>query len=259
MQIVAKYASTCPSCGGSIAEGADVEWERGAKARHVMCPESRPLRLIQDRGVPSTGMSPAVSKPVPLFPVASPSNRTPEENVKALGPVCHVCEVKAAFALVHATPMGVARIAELGMEVFHSKTHGPEYYAVRIARAGVALVPAPVNVPVQVRAPVVTRAPASLEPGVVRLEIRGTEYIVRQTRTKRNIDVLRYEVRKDAGDVITEPYVVSFQDERGKSGACSCPDWIYRRKEKGDCKHIHGVRAALVKPRQETIPLLAHA
>ncbi len=234
------------------------------------------------------------TKPSPLFPVASDAGlaRSVEENVKALSGVCHVCEVKAPYALVHASPIGVARIAsELGLEVYHSK-RGNEYYAVRIAKgANLGLVPpAPVSAPV-VRAPVddcpvpapevvpgprggeCARDPAVFGPeprarrtvdpvretGTARLDIRGTEYVVRQTTPKRRIDVLRYEVRKDAGDVITEPYVVSFQDAEGHSGACSCPDWIYRRKQKGDCKHIHAVRAAFVKPRQATIPLPATA
>ena len=219
------------------------------------------------------------TKPSPLFPVASDAGlaRSVEDNVKALSGVCHVCEVKAPYALVHASPIGVAKIAsELGLEVYHSK-RGNEYYAVRIAKgANLGIVPpAPVSAPV-VRAPVVqddcpVPAPEVVpqatrrtvdpirETGTARLDIRGTEYVVRQTTPKRRIDVLRYEVRKDAGDVITEPYVVSFQDEAGHSGACSCPDWIYRRKQKGDCKHIHAVRAAFVKPRQATIPLTATA
>ena len=254
MQIVAKFAGTCPSCGGGYAEGAEVEWERGAKARHVKCPESRPLRLIEGTGAPSTVMSNA-ARPVPLFPVSAPSSRSPEENVRAIESLAHVCEVKAPYALVHASPSGVAKIAELGLEVFHSK-RGGEYYAVRIARSGVMVVPsAPASAPQVRETPVVSRPAPALEPGVVRLDIRGTEYIVRETRTKRNIDVRRFEVRKDQGDVITEPYVVSFQDHEGRSGGCSCPDWIYRRGQKGDCKHIHGVRNALMKPRQATIPL----
>lgn len=198
----------------------------------------------------------------PLFPVAVPSSRTPEENVNALSTVCHVCEVKGAYALVHASPMGVARIAEIGLEVFHSKKGG-EYYAVRVARgANLGLVPQaaqplrPVGRPVDdcpVPAPeVVPSRPASLEPGVVRLEIKGTEYIVRQTTPKRRMDVLRYEVRKDLGSTITEPYVVSFQTSNGSEAQCSCPDWIYRRHQ---CKHITGVRNALIKPRQETLPI----
>lgn len=221
-----------------------------------MASEDSRLRLIPSGAPRSTGMS-APAPRTPLFPV--PSNvpsRSCEENVAALGPLAHVVEVKDGYALVHASPMGIARIAqELGLAVFTSRKGG-EYYAVRVGLASAQPVPvAPVSAPRIVERSPSPQAQASLEPGVVRLDIRGTNYVVRQTRTKRSIDVLRYEVRKDAGDVITEPYVVSFQDAAGRSGACSCPDWIYRRREKGDCKHIHGVRAALVARRQETIPL----
>lgn len=214
--------------------------------------------------------------------VANASNKV-EETVSKLAPFCHVCEVKAPWILVHASPAGLARIvAELGLPVHPSKKGG-DYYAVKVPN--VALVPvakpalpnhpldrvaavakpsAPIADDCPVPAPeVVPAVRRTVDPvretGTVKLDIRGTEYIVRQTTPKRRIDVLRYEVRKDAGDVITEPYVVSFQDEAGHSGACSCPDWIYRRKQKGDCKHIHAVRAALVKPKQATIPITATA
>jgi hypothetical protein len=237
------------------------------RSRSGVCwymPEFRP-RLIASAGGPSTRMSNA-----PLFPVASPiPAKSLDENVADLGAVCHVVSVAQGaksgwtYALVHATPVGVARIAtELGLEVYPSR-RGNEYFSVCVAKAAQVVSPpagrlsvvppAPASGPV-VGAP--APAPLALEPGVIRLEIRGTTYVVRETRVKRtNIDVRRFEVRKDAGDVITEPYVVSFQDEAGKSGACSCKDWIYRRHMKGDCKHIHGVRAALIKPRQATIPL----
>jgi hypothetical protein len=201
------------------------------------------------------------------------AKRSVAEHVSKLGAVCHVVEVQPGslkghtFALVHASPMAVARITqELGLKVYNSK-RGGDYYAVLLALAGVAVAPAAVEPECPVPAPELVRprpappapAPVAAKPapekGTARLEIRGTEYIVRQTATKRRIDVLRYEVRKDAGDVITEPYVVSFQDAEGRSGGCSCPDWIYRRGQKGDCKHIHAIRAAFVKPRQVTIPL----
>lgn len=38
MIITAKFASTCPQCTMPIPVGAQVEWERGAKARHAVCP-----------------------------------------------------------------------------------------------------------------------------------------------------------------------------------------------------------------------------
>jgi hypothetical protein len=38
MLITAKYSSRCPSCQGQIAVGSRVEWERGAPARHAVCP-----------------------------------------------------------------------------------------------------------------------------------------------------------------------------------------------------------------------------
>lgn len=37
MTITAKFASTCPACGQSIAVGQSIEWERGSKARHTDC------------------------------------------------------------------------------------------------------------------------------------------------------------------------------------------------------------------------------
>jgi hypothetical protein len=195
------------------------------------------LRLIVGSRPPSTGMS---TKPAPLFPVAVPSSRSPEDNVKAIEPLAHVVEVKAPYALVHASPMGVAKIAELGLEVFHSK-RGGEYYAVRIARgANVALVPpAPVAAPVvNVPAPVPARS-VSVTPGVTRMVLKGADYVARETSPKRRMDSRRFEVRKD-GELVQEPYVVSFQSEDGSEAQCSCPDWIYRRRQ---CKHIVGCQA----------------
>jgi SWIM zinc finger len=203
-----------------------------------MAQEDRPLRLIPGARLPSTGMS---TKPAPLFPVLVPSSKTPEENVKAIEPLAHVVEVKAPYALVHASPMGVAKIAELGLEVFPSK-RGGEYYAVRIARgANVALVPpAPVSAPV-VSAPVASpaRRSAQVTPGVTHMVLKGADYVARETSPKRRMDVRRFEVRKD-GELVSEPYVVSFQSEDGGEAQCSCPDWIYRRRQ---CKHIVGCQA----------------
>jgi len=197
------------------------------------------------------------SKPSPIFPVSAPSSRSAEENVKAIEAFAHVVEVKAPYALIHASPTGVARVAELGLEVFHSK-RGGEYYAVRIAKgANLGLVPPPVARsadilgPPDLPGPVAPSVPV-LEPGVVRMEIKGQNYVVRETRCKRRMDVRRFEVRKDAGEVVTEPYVVSLQDAEAHSSACSCPDWIYRRRV---CKHQAAIIAHFVKRRQETLPL----
>src|SRR5271168_4183182 len=86
MQITAKFAGTCPDCGGGYAQGSQVEWERDKKAKHVTCPVSRPLRLIGGSGRPSTGMN----KPSPIFAVSVPSTRSAEDNVKAIEAVAHV-------------------------------------------------------------------------------------------------------------------------------------------------------------------------
>jgi hypothetical protein len=167
--------------------------------------------------------------PTPLFPVAKPSTLSTTDALAALAGVCHVIEVKGSFALVHASPIGVVKITDLGLEVFHTKKGG-EYYAVKVG----ALTPAAV------------KAPKSDKPadGIVRLSLGGSSYLVKETATKRKQDVLRFEVTKDAASAKT--YVVSYQDAAGCSGACSCPDWIYRRHA---CKHIVGVKAALVEPR----------
>lgn len=174
----------------------------------------------------------------PLFPVAANANtKTPAENVAALEPVCHVVEVKDCWALVHASPMGVARIAEMNLEVFPSK-RGGEYYAVRVGVASkrLALAPAPVAAP----APVVAPAPAPAAPaGPARMNIGGTTYIVKETSTKRSQDVRRWEVRK-LGDEIGKPYVVTFQSHSGSETACSCKGGIYHNK----CKHMTALREA---------------
>ncbi len=39
MTITAKFAGRCTKCGGQIAAGEQIEWERGAGAKHVKCPE----------------------------------------------------------------------------------------------------------------------------------------------------------------------------------------------------------------------------
>jgi len=160
-----------------------------------------------------------MSTNTPLFPVVNPSKRSPRENIRVLSDVCHVVEVKGVYALVHASPMGVVKITELGLGVFHSK-RGGEYYAVRIGEI-----------------------PTSVHPSSVRITIWDSQYLVNETSPKRRKDVRRFEIRKDDGGVVAQPYVVAFQDNQGHSGACSCPDWIYRRR---DCKHIRSIRTAFL-------------
>lgn len=46
MQITTQYASTCPACGNQINVGDLIEWVRGQKAIHAVCPpkvETAPL------------------------------------------------------------------------------------------------------------------------------------------------------------------------------------------------------------------------
>ena len=130
-------------------------------------------------------------------------------------------------------------------EAYYSKKGG-DYYAVKTAneapaandvapvrRLSVAPPPAPVT---QVR-PV---APAPVVPQGGRLEIKGQDYAVKETRTKRSMDCRRFEVRK-LGEDLAKPYVVSFQSDCGSEAQCSCPDWIYRRRQ---CKHITAIQAA---------------
>jgi len=38
MEITARFASLCPKCNVQIREGQRVNWERGSKATHVVCP-----------------------------------------------------------------------------------------------------------------------------------------------------------------------------------------------------------------------------
>jgi hypothetical protein len=194
------------------------------------------LRLIGVAAGPSTSMSP---KPTPLFPVADSPARTPEENVKLLGSVSHVCEVKGAYALIHASPTAVVRISqEFGLPVFHSKT-GAEYYAVRVAQ-GLTLVPSK-PAPLVLTNPVPAR-PQSKIGTTLTLEIKDLDYRVTETDVKRkNIDSRRWEVRKLDGS-LDKPYVVTFQGP--DAAQCSCPDWIYRRRQ---CKHITGIKAAFGK------------
>jgi len=207
------------------------------------------IRLIGNAGAPSRAMN-SNSAPRPLFPVSVVSNRSADENVTALGTVCHVVEVKGQYALVHASPLGVAKIAsELGLEVFHSK-RGGEYYAVKVARVLNFGLVASATVSRPAPTPVVSRPTAPVDPSVSRLTIMGNAYVVRETKPKRrNIDSRRWEVRKD-GELVAEPYIVTFQDDEGHKAQCSCPDWIYRRHQ---CKHIKGIQAAFGRQGQKEL------
>ncbi len=177
----------------------------------------------------------------PIFPVAPNANtKSADENLKALESLCHVVESQAPFALVHASPLAVARIStELGLEVYHAK-RGNEYYAVRVAARSAAPAPAPRLSVVPAPAPV---APPS--DGTTRMNIGGDVYIVRETQPKRRIDARRWEARK-LGDEVSKPRVVTFQDAAGTQAACSCEDWIYRHRKRPDpdCKHCKAFKVA---------------
>jgi hypothetical protein len=150
-----------------------------------------------------------------------------DTTLTALGTVCHVVEVNGAYALVHASPAGVAGIIGLGLTVSPSK-RGGEYYAVRIAKSA----PAP-TATVVTAAPVV--APTTGTASSIRLG--GSTYEIVETPTKRKVDVRRWELSKGDG---SKPYVVTFQDHDGESTACSCKGGIFHKH----CKHMDGVRAA---------------
>jgi hypothetical protein len=186
----------------------------------------------------------------PLFPVAAPSTRSLDENVKALESVCHVVEVKkspstgSTFALCHVSPYGLAKVTELGLASYASQ-RGPEYVAVLVSKASTGssnqagtTSNRATSAPARAR----TARPATQRAqGTLRLEIKGTDYNVTETPVKRhNIDVRRWEVRKLDGD-LSKPYVVTFQDVSGNACQCGCPDWIYRRRQ---CKHITAIKAA---------------
>jgi len=242
MLITAKFASNCPNCGVHMPEGSEVEWVKGEKARHRVCPRPS-LRLIGGSPAPSTGMNTNAAAP------------SLEESVAKISAFAHVVEVKAPYALVHASPAGLAKIVAEGFSVHPSK-RGGDYYAIRIAKgANLGLVPPQVNVAPSAPRPVpaAARAPqAPVEPGLVRMVLKGADYLARETRVKRtNMDVRRFEVRKD-GELVQEPYVVSFQSEDGSQAQCSCPDWIYRRRQ---CKHIQGCQAVFARARQTELAI----
>ncbi len=165
-----------------------------------------------------------------------------ETNVAKLAPHCHVVEVKAPYALVHASPTGLAAIVALGLSVSPSK-RGGEYYAVRVApsaptpgkpandnAAPVALAPTPRPAPVAKPAPATLGTPSSMN-------IKGDRYEVTETATKRRVDVRRWELSKGDGKA---PYVVTFQTHGGESTACSCKGGIFHKH----CKHMDALRAA---------------
>lgn len=187
--------------------------------------------------------------------VSSPSTRTVEENTKSLESVCHVVEVQAPYALVHASPNALARIiGELGFTVSPSK-RGGDYYAVRVA-AQTAPAPRPTHLsvappapaPSAVRPVAAPQAPVATAPTAGRMNIGGTTYLVQETPCKRRIDVRRWEVRK-VGDEIGKPYVVTFQAEDGSQTACSCKGGIFHKH----CKHMDAFRAAYGRRDQSSV------
>ena len=42
MTMRAKFPGRCPTCGQPINPGDQIEWERGRKAAHIACPDSKP-------------------------------------------------------------------------------------------------------------------------------------------------------------------------------------------------------------------------
>jgi hypothetical protein len=40
MKITAKYPGTCPTCSGRFDAGETVNWAKGRKATHVVCPSA---------------------------------------------------------------------------------------------------------------------------------------------------------------------------------------------------------------------------
>lgn len=137
----------------------------------------------------------------------------------------HVVEVQGAWALVHASPMGLYALGKLNLDVRPTK-RGGEYYAVRVGAQPLALVQPNVQ-------PQEPRLNAQ-----VRMEIMGQTYLVRETSPKRRIDVRRWEVRKVEGNSLGEMYVTTFQARDGSRTACSCKGGIYRKH----CKHMTAIR-----------------
>lgn len=170
------------------------------------------------------------------------ATKSVEQNVESLSSVCHVVEVKAPYALVHASPNALAQIIGMGFTVSPAK-RGGDYYAVRVG--AVQAPPAPASGPRVVSVPPPAARPQARSASVDSIEINGTDYQVRETPVKRNQDARRWEIRK-VGDEVGKPYVVTFQDHAGCTAQCSCPDWIYRRNQRPDpdCKHCKAFKVA---------------
>jgi hypothetical protein len=78
----------------------------------------------------------------------------------------------------------------------------------------------------------------------------GTQYRVFETDPKRTQDVFRFELWKEGS---SKPYVVSFQDEAGRSSGCSCPAGLYHRA-KGECKHVKMCRSEFLTASSRPAP-----
>lgn len=48
MTITAKFPSVCPACKNRIVVGSQVEWSKGAPARHVTCAQTPPPVRVQE-------------------------------------------------------------------------------------------------------------------------------------------------------------------------------------------------------------------
>lgn len=183
----------------------------------------------------------------------NPSPKSIDQNVQALGTVCHVVEVRDHLALVHASPTALAQIiGQLGLTVGPSK-RGGDYYAVRVGQPvertsapAAKAAPAP-----RAAAPTPLRSDADLNGaivgtdgpnGMVRMVIGGAPYNVVETPCKRSVDVRRWEVSKPGQDG-EKPYVVTFQAADGSRTACSCKGGIFHKH----CKHMDALRAAYGK------------
>jgi len=169
-------------------------------------------------------------------------NTAATKSVSSLESLCHVVETKGEWSLVHAAPASLAEIVALGFSIHPSKKGG-NYYAVKSATPAPSGTKLSVAPPAAKPAPKAKPAPAAQSALPSRVEIKGTDYALAETATKRKMDCRRFEVRK-LGDELAKPYVVSFQSHDGHTAQCSCPDWIYRRRQ---CKHITAVQAVAVK------------
>lgn len=174
-----------------------------------------------------------------------------EENVQTLNTVCHVVEVKDAYALVHASPNALAQIiGSLGFTVSPSK-RGGDYYAVRVGAAQAArpVQTAPVArlsvAPAPVAAPAAPKAAPRFGQSF-QMEIKGDDYSCCETQPKRRQDARRWEIQKAGA---SDTNVVTFQDEAGTQAQCSCKDWIYRRhtRPNPDCKHCTAFKVAFAR------------